>query len=144
MNYFRNLSFRKSVGILLLNVFLSFVFCLFVKNNSWCRSFPSSIFKFILKVALFCFWQQFLVFSVPYLLVLHSLYCTQTFIYSYNTFVVPLQNSNTVYFDCSRIVYSLIFVSSSPPTTPWSTICWIALGSTSKAFCLLMSAAISL
>ena len=80
----------KSVGILLLNAFLSFAFCLFVKNNSWGWAFPSSIFKFTLKVALFCFWQQFLVFSVAYLLVLHSFYWIQTFIYRYNTFVVPL------------------------------------------------------
>ena len=43
-------SFR-SVDILLLNTFLSFVFCLIVNNNSWGRSFPSSILKLILRVA---------------------------------------------------------------------------------------------
>ena len=40
----------KSVDILLLNAFLSFVFCLVVNNNSWGRSFLSSIFRLILKV----------------------------------------------------------------------------------------------
>ena len=29
-------------------------------------------------------------------------------------FAVPLENSSIVSFDCSRIVYSLIFVLSSP------------------------------
>ena len=40
----------KSVDILLINAFLSFVFCLFVNNNSWGRSFLSSIFKLVLRV----------------------------------------------------------------------------------------------
>ena len=39
---------------------------------------------------------------------------------------------------------SLIFVPSAPPTTPGNNICWIALGSTSRAFYLPKSAAISL
>ena len=38
-----------SVNILLLNAFLSFIFCLVVSNNSWGRSFPSSFFKLILR-----------------------------------------------------------------------------------------------
>ena len=39
-----------SVDILLLNAFRSFVYCLVVSNNSWGRSFPSKIFKLILRV----------------------------------------------------------------------------------------------
>ena len=50
----------------------------------------------------------------------------------------------TVSFEFSRIGYSPNFVLSSPPATPWNTICWIALGSAPKAFCLLKSTAISL
>ena len=41
----------KSVDLLLLNAFLSFVFCHVVSNNSCGRSFPLSIFKLIHKVA---------------------------------------------------------------------------------------------
>ena len=37
----------KSVNPLLLNAFLSFVFLYCCNNNSWGRSFPSSIFKLI-------------------------------------------------------------------------------------------------
>ena len=40
----------KSVDVLLLNIFLSFV-----NNNSWGRSFPSGIFTLILRVVPFLF-----------------------------------------------------------------------------------------
>ena len=40
----------KSIGILLLHVFLSFVLCLVVNNNSRSRLFSSKISKLILKV----------------------------------------------------------------------------------------------
>ena len=39
----------KSVDILLLKAFLSFVFCLVVNNNSCSKSFPLNIFKFIVR-----------------------------------------------------------------------------------------------
>ena len=39
----------KSVDILLLKVFLTFVFCLVVSNNSCGKLFPLNIFKLILK-----------------------------------------------------------------------------------------------
>ena len=45
----------KSVDLLLLNKFLSFVFCLVVRNYSCGKSFPSNIFKLILKVPLVLF-----------------------------------------------------------------------------------------
>ena len=134
----------KSVDILLLKAFLNFVFCLFVNNNSCGESIPLSIFKFILRVvpvlfltAVFSFFSWVsdnLTFTLLY----------STIYINYKTFVVPFANSSIVSFDCSRIVYSLIFVLLVPPTTPWNTICWIALGSASKAFCLLKSTAISL
>ena len=54
----------KSVDILLLNTFISFVFYLVVNSNSCGRLFPSSIFKLILKIvpvlfskAVFSFFQ---------------------------------------------------------------------------------------
>ena len=84
------------------------------------------------ELFLFCFWRQFLAFLVTYLLILHSLYYIQLFKCSYNTFAVPLLNSNTVFFYCSGIVYSLIFLPLSPPTSPSNTICWIALVTASK------------
>ena len=40
----------KSVDILLLKAFFSFVFCLVVNNNSCGKLFPLNIFKYILKV----------------------------------------------------------------------------------------------
>ena len=40
----------KSVDILLLSAFLSFVFCLIVSNNSCGKLFPSNILKLILRV----------------------------------------------------------------------------------------------
>ena len=77
------------VDILLLSAFLNFVFGLVVSNNSWGRSFPSSIFKLILKVVRALFVTVVLVFSVAYLLILRLVYRIQPFICSYNTFVVP-------------------------------------------------------
>ena len=68
----------KSVHILSLNTFLSFVFCLVANNNSRGRSFP--FLNLFLKSLLFYFWQQFSDFSVVYLVILHSLYCIQPFI----------------------------------------------------------------
>ena len=74
---------------------------------------------------------------------------TFTLLYStvyiiHRTFAVPFKNSNSVSFDFSRIIYNLIYVLLAPPTAPWNTMCWIALGSTSETFCLLKSTAISL
>ena len=48
---------------------------------------------------------------------------TFTLLYStiyinYKTFAVPFANSSIVSFDFSRIVYNLIFVPATPPTTP--------------------------
>ena len=40
----------KSVDILFLNAFLSFVFCVVVNNNSYGKSFSANIFKLILRV----------------------------------------------------------------------------------------------
>ena len=49
--YISALESFKSVDILLLNGFLSFVFCLVINNNSCGISFPLKIFKLILRVA---------------------------------------------------------------------------------------------
>ena len=89
------------VDILLLSAFLNFVFCLVVSNNLWGRSFPSSIFKLIIKVVPALFVTVVLVFSVAYLLILRLVYRIQSFICSYDTFVVPLENCKVVSFDCS-------------------------------------------
>ena len=134
----------KSVDILLLNAFLNSVLCLVVNNNSWGRSFPSNIFKLILRVApvlfltavfnLFSFVSDNFTFALLY----------STIYTNYRTFAVPLWNSNTVSLDCSKIVNILIFVISTPPATSWNIIYWIAFGSASKAFCLLRSTAIDL
>ena len=40
----------KSVDILLLKAFLTFVFCLVVNNNSCGKLFPLNVFKLVLKV----------------------------------------------------------------------------------------------
>ena len=92
-----------SVDILLLNAFLSFAFYLVVSNNSWGRSFPSNIFKLILKVvpvlSLTAIFIGFNCLSVNFTFTL--LYST---IYTiYRTFVVLLENSSIVSFDCSRM-----------------------------------------
>ena len=39
-----------SVNILVLNAFLSFIFCLVVNNNSWGKLFPLNVFKPIFRV----------------------------------------------------------------------------------------------
>ena len=93
-----------SVSILLLNTFFSIVFCLVVSNNSWAGHFHQTFLNSFLRLFLFCFWQQFSVFLVLYLLILHLLYCIQPFICSCNTFVVPIDNCKTVSFDCLRII----------------------------------------
>ena len=127
LNYFRNLSFRKLyISRHILNplyAFLNFPLCLVVNNNLWGRWFPLNTFKLILKVVLVLFLTAVFSFfscasdnfsfALPY-----------STIYANNrTFPAPLYNSNTVSFDCSRIVYRLIFVLSSPPKTPWSIVC---------------------
>ena len=93
----------KPVDILLLNAFFSLVFCLVVNNNSWGRSFPSNIFKFILKVvpvlSLTTVFSCFSCLSVNFTFTL--LYST---IYTiYRTFIVPSENCSIVSFDCLRI-----------------------------------------
>ena len=52
----------KSVDILLLKAFLTFVFCLVVNNNSCGKLFPLNIFKLILKVVHVLFLTAFLIF----------------------------------------------------------------------------------
>ena len=59
----------KSVDTLLLNAFLCFVFSLVVSNNSCEKSFPLTIFEFIVRAVLVSSGQQFLVFSVEYLII---------------------------------------------------------------------------
>ena len=59
----------KSVDILLLKAFLTFVFCLVVNNNSRGKLFPLNIFKFILKVVPVLFLTAFFFFSVEYLII---------------------------------------------------------------------------
>ena len=91
----------KSVDILLLKAFLSFVFCLVVNNNSCGKLFPLNIFKRIPKVVPVLFLTaRFSFFSwVSDNLTFTLLYST---IYTnYRTFVVPLENSNIVSFDFS-------------------------------------------
>ena len=106
--------------------------------------FCAHIFKLILRVVnVLLLTTVFSFFScVSDNLIFTLLYWT---IYiNYKSFSVPLENCKVVSFGCSRIAYSLIFVLSSPPSTAWNTICWIALGSASKAFYLLKSTAIKL
>ena len=72
----------KSVDMFLLNAFLSFVFCLIVSNISCGRSFPSRVFRFIVKVvpvlSLTAVFGFFSCASVNFA----SLYCIQPFICS--------------------------------------------------------------
>ena len=58
---------------------------------------------------------------------------------------VPFENSNIVSFDFSRMykITTLVFATVAF-ILPAKIICWIALESASKAFCLLKSAAINL
>ena len=127
----------KSVDILLLKVFINFVFCLVVNNNSCGRSFLSSIVKFILRVVPVLLLAAALVFSLAYLSILHLLYCIQPFMCSYNTSVVLLENSSIVSFDCSRMQKTITLVFAAVDfILPVKIICWIALESASKAFCL--------
>ena len=130
----------KSVDILLLNVFLSFVFVLLSVTIHVVDHLHQTFLNPFSELFLFYLRQQFLVFfsfiSVNFTFTL--LYST---IYTnYRNFAIPLENS----FDCPKMVYSLIFVLSALPTTPWNTTCSIALGLASKAFCLIKSTAISL
>ena len=92
----------KSVDILLLNAFLSFVFCLVVSNNSCGKSFPLNIFKLIPRAVPVLFLTAvFSFFSwVPDNL---TFYRIERFICSYNMFVVPLENSSIVSFEYSRM-----------------------------------------
>ena len=93
------------------------VFCLVVSDHSCGKLFPLIISKLILRVVpVLSLTADFNFFScVSDNLTFTLLYST---IYTnYRTFVVPLENSSIVSFDFSRIVYSLIFVLSSPPTT---------------------------
>ena len=89
------------------------------------------------ELFLFYFWQRFFSFftcisvNFTFILLYSAIYII------HRNFVVPLQNSSIVFFYFSRIIYSPIFMLFSPPWTPWNTICLIALGSVSKAFCLL-------
>ena len=92
--------------------------CLVVIINSYGSSFPLNIFKLILRVvpvlfltAVFSFFSctsDILIFTLLY----------STIYTDYRSFAVPFANSNTVSFDFSRIVYSLIFVLLALPTTP--------------------------
>ena len=98
--------------------------------------------KLILKVVPVLFLTVFFIF---FSLVSDNL--TYTLLYStiynnYRTFIVRFANSSIVSFDFLRIVWSLIFVFFCPPTIQWNTICWVALGSASKSFCLLKSTAV--
>ena len=94
----------NSFGILLLKAFLSFAFCLVVNNNSCGKSFPLNIFKFILRAVPVLFLTAvFSFFSWVSDNLTFRLYFIQPFICSYKTFVVPLENSNFVSIDCSRI-----------------------------------------
>ena len=63
---------------------------------------------------------------------------------NYRSFAALLQNSKKFSLDYLIIVFSLVFVLLSPPAISGNTISWIALGSVSKAFCLLKSTAIIL
>ena len=72
-----------------------------------------------------------------------------TFTFVHSTIYIIHQTFFFVkFYDCffysSVIVYNLISLLSASPTTPWNTICWIALGSASKSFRLFKSTAISL
>ena len=93
----------KSVEILLLKAFLSFVFCLAVYNNSCGRLFPLNIFKFILKVLPVLFLTAVFIFfswvfdNLSFTLLYSAIYI------NYKTFFVPFQNSNIVSFDFSSI-----------------------------------------
>ena len=92
-----------SVDILLLKAFLSFVFCLVVSslvvsNNSWGRSFPSNIFELILKVVPVLFLTAVFSFVSCVFVNFTFIYCIQQFICNCNTFVVPLENCQTVSF----------------------------------------------
>ena len=71
--------------------FFALLFFPVVNNNSGGRSFPSSIFKLILRVV-----------PVGYLLILFTLLYS-TIYTSYRTFVVPLENCSIVSFVCSRM-----------------------------------------
>ena len=127
MNYFRAFESAKSVYILLLNAFVSFAFFLLAIIINEADHFNQGFLNSFSDFFLFSFWQQFSVFSV-----LHLIIYTITFILITEVFLFLCKI--VTQFDCSRRVYSLIFVLSSPSTTPWNTICWIALGSASKAF----------
>ena len=130
----------KSVDVLLLNAFLSFVFCLVVSNNSCGKSFPLNIFKLILRVvpvlsltAVFSFFSWVsdnLTFTLLY----------STIYINYRTFAVPLENCKVVSFDFSKTVHTCELVFS----IPWDSVCWIAFESASNSFCLLRSIAIKL
>ena len=101
----------KSVDILLLQAFLSFVFCLVDSNNSCGTSFPLNIFKLTLRVvpvlfltAVFSFFS-YVSDNLTFTLLYSSIYT------NYRTFAVPLEDSSIASLNCWRTVYSLIFVS---------------------------------
>ena len=92
----------KSVDILLLNAFLSFVFCLVVNTNSCGKLFPLSIFKLIHVVpVLYLNTVSSFFSSISVNFTITLLYSTIYVIYRKS--VVPLENCSIVSFDCSKM-----------------------------------------
>ena len=94
------------------------VFCLVASDNSCGKLFPLIILKLILRVVpVLSLTADFNFFSCVSDNLTFTLFYS-TIYTNYKTFAVPFANSNIISFDFSRIVYSLIFVLFSPPTTP--------------------------
>ena len=80
----------KSIDILLLNTFLTFVFRLVVNNNSCGKSFPLNIFKLILRaVPVLFLTPRFSFFSC--VSVYHLIYCIQPLILTKKVLMLFLQ-----------------------------------------------------
>ena len=131
-----------SVEKFLLSAFLSFVLLSIIIHEA--DHFRQTFSDSFSELFLLYFRQQFSVVSVVYLSILRLLYSIQPFIIiievccSFRTlhYCFFWLFENVV--DCYSCICNCCFI------LPAKIICWIALESASKAFCLIQSAAISL